>query len=187
MKKSVALLFAFALFSGAFPFCLCAQQRTSSGAARYVEELTAALTRQVQSLQDENARLEMQLAELEKRFSSVERENKELAETVLQLKRQAAAESAARDEQIRKLSDQIVKLASLPPPAPPVNSSSSGKPSKSSGSEGVTEYEEYVVAPGATLSAIAAAYKVSVADIKKANNLKSDVLRVGQKLRIPVK
>ena len=187
MKKSVALLFVFTLISGASPFCLCAQQRTSSGAARYVEELTASLSRQVQSLQDENARLEMQLSELEKRFLSVERENKELAETVLQLKRQAAAESAARDEQIRKLSDQIVKLASLPPPAPPVPASSARKPSQPAEGESFSEYEEYVVAPGATLSAIAAAYKVSISDIKKANNLKTDVLRVGQKLRIPVK
>ena len=186
MKKTVALLFAFTLISGVSPFCLCAQQRTSSGSTRYAEELTAALSRQVQSLQDENARLEMQIAELERRFAAVERENKELAETVLQLKRQAAAESAARDEQIRKLSDQIVKLASLPP-APPASTSSPKNPSTSSGSEGFSEYEEYVVAPGATLSAIAAAYKVSIADIKRANNLKSDVLRVGQKLRIPVK
>ena len=167
MKNTFAPLLVLALISGAAASPLCAQQRGPSGSARYAEELTAALSRQVRTVQDENARLEMQLAELERRFIAVERENKQLAETVLQLKRQAAAESAARDEQIRKLSDQIVKLASLPPPAPPappVAPPPARKPQPADRG-GFTEYEEYVVAPGATLSAIAAAYKVSVADI----------------------
>ena len=177
MKKLCVSLFLLLMLTG-----LHAQSR---GSARYAEELTAALSRQVQSVQDENARLEMQIAELERRVQAFERENRELAETVRQLKRQAAAESAARDEQIRKLSDQIVKLASLPPPAPAAPVSRKGASSAESGS--FTEYEEYEVVQGATLSAIASAYKVSVSDIKKANNLKSDVLRVGQKLRIPVK
>lgn len=45
---------------------------------------------------------------------------------------------------------------------------------------------EHVVQPGETISAIAAAYKVRVADIVEANGLQSaDVLRVGQKLFIP--
>ena len=187
MKNNFAPLFLGVLISGSFTFGLCAQQRSSAG-ARYAEELTAALSQQVRSVQDENARMELQIAELERKLLAVENENKELVETVRQLKRQAAAESAARDEQIRKLSDQIVKLASLPPPAavPAASSSRKGTSSSENGSS-FTEYEEYEVVQGATLSAIAAAYKVSVADIKKANNLKSDVLRVGQKLRIPVK
>jgi len=187
MKNNFAPLFLGVLISGSFTFGLCAQQRSSAG-ARYAEELTAALSQQVRSVQDENARMELQIAELERKLLAVENENKELVETVRQLKRQAAAESAARDEQIRKLSDQIVKLASLPPPsAVPATSSSRKGASSSENGSSFTEYEEYEVVQGATLSAIAAAYKVSVADIKKANNLKSDVLRVGQKLRIPVK
>ena len=187
MKNNFAPLFLGVLISGSFTFGLCAQQRSSSG-ARYAEELTAALSQQVRSVQDENARMELQIVELERKLLAVENENKELVETVRQLKRQAAAESAARDEQIRKLSDQIVKLASLPPPTavPAASSSRKGASSAESGSS-FTEYEEYEVVQGATLSAIAAAYKVSVSDIKKANNLKSDVLHIGQKLRIPVK
>ena len=49
------------------------------------------------------------------------------------------------------------------------------------------EYDIYEVQKGATLSVIAKAYEVSVQDIKKANNLKSDVLQIGQKLKIPRK
>jgi len=49
------------------------------------------------------------------------------------------------------------------------------------------EYYEYKVQTGATLAAIAKAYHVRISDIKKANNLKSDFIRVGQKLYIPKK
>lgn len=44
---------------------------------------------------------------------------------------------------------------------------------------------EHKVQSGQTLSAIAVAYGVSVERIKKANNLTSDVIRVGQTLFIP--
>lgn len=44
----------------------------------------------------------------------------------------------------------------------------------------------YVVASGDTVSQIAERYNVSTADIRKANKLSSDRIRVGQKLRIPI-
>jgi len=44
---------------------------------------------------------------------------------------------------------------------------------------------EYTVMRGDTLSAIAQAFGVSVDAIKRANNLKSDLIREGQKLIIP--
>ena len=42
------------------------------------------------------------------------------------------------------------------------------------------------VAKGEYLGKIASRYKVSVTDIKRENNLNSDTLRLGQKLRITV-
>ena len=50
-----------------------------------------------------------------------------------------------------------------------------------------TEYLEFVVQKGDTLSKIASAAKVSVAEIKRINNLKNDVIREGQKLKLPKK
>ncbi|MCL1066787.1 N-acetylmuramoyl-L-alanine amidase [Shewanella olleyana] len=44
---------------------------------------------------------------------------------------------------------------------------------------------KHTVRSGDSLSVIAQRYKVSVSSIKKSNNLKSDVLRIGQKLVIP--
>ena len=48
-----------------------------------------------------------------------------------------------------------------------------------------TAVTQHTVTSGESLSVIAARYDVSVAAIKKANNLKSNVLRIGQKLTIP--
>jgi len=42
----------------------------------------------------------------------------------------------------------------------------------------------YTVKEGDTLSAISRKYRISVADIKRWNNLRSDMIRVGQKLKI---
>ncbi|MCG3150249.1 MAG: hypothetical protein PCFJNLEI_03730 [Verrucomicrobiae bacterium] len=44
---------------------------------------------------------------------------------------------------------------------------------------------EHVVAKGDTLSSIAKVYKVTVTDLKKANGLTSDDIKLGQKLTIP--
>ena len=51
----------------------------------------------------------------------------------------------------------------------------------------VAEGEIYVVQKGDVLGTIARKHKISVAQLKKANNLKSDMIRVGQKLVIPTK
>ena len=45
---------------------------------------------------------------------------------------------------------------------------------------------QHVIRPGDTLSGIAQHYQVSQLALRKTNNLGSDVLRIGQKLRIPV-
>jgi N-acetylmuramoyl-L-alanine amidase len=44
---------------------------------------------------------------------------------------------------------------------------------------------EYVIASGDTLSAIAQRYKVSVASIRRQNDLISSAIKIGQKLTIP--
>ena len=47
-------------------------------------------------------------------------------------------------------------------------------------------YIEYVVAGGDTLTVIAKAYNTTIQKIKDMNGLKSDNLRIGQKLNIPM-
>ncbi len=49
------------------------------------------------------------------------------------------------------------------------------------------QYKIYVVKEGDTLGIIARKFNITIADIKKANNLGEGAIYVGQKLRIPVK
>ncbi len=58
---------------------------------------------------------------------------------------------------------------------------------KSAEEKAKAEGEIYVVAKGDVLGTIARKHKVTVAQLKAANNLKSDKIRVGQKLVIPSK
>ena len=67
-----------------------------------------------------------------------------------------------------------VKVKPQPKPAPKVESKPTPKPTT------IT----YTVKSGDTLSKIAQQYRVKVDDIKRWNNLKSDMIRVGQKLKI---
>ena len=127
-----------------------------------------------------DARLEMKVSEMQRQIKELAAKNKELEQEMQRLKRQNAAEAEAREAQLREISKQIKRLASLPPPAPVV-------PDKKSDASSHQNYEIFEVPKGATLSAIAKAYNVSVQSIKRANNMKDNNLRVGQKLKIPVK
>ena len=79
-----------------------------------------------------------------------------------------------RGEIVKDLSSRISKLT-VPAPAPTVT-----KMVLPAGT-----FEVYEVAKGDTLSIIAQAFNTSVAKLKEMNGLKSDVLRVGQKLNVP--
>ena len=65
-------------------------------------------------------------------------------------------------------------------PAKPKNVEKAQTPSKSKEAKCIT----YTVKSGDTLGKIAKQYHVSVTDIKKWNNLKNDLIRVNQKLKI---
>lgn len=92
--------------------------------------------------------------------------------TVADLKRQLQSQ---RGEIVKDLSGRIAKMQPAPAPAPkPVEKKIVIGPHK-----------EYVVQSGDTLSLIAQAFDTTVSKIREMNNLKSDSLRVGQKLNVP--
>jgi len=97
------------------------------------------------------------------------------------LERQLQALDSARESDRREIVTELSrKVATI------VGGASGGGSSGRGGSSSDTGYE-HVVKSGETLSAIAAAYKSSTAAIKRANNLSSDMVRVGQKLFIPAR
>lgn len=69
-------------------------------------------------------------------------------------------------------------------PAPTATATTAPTTTTATGAAGTITY---VVKSGDTLSSIATKHKTTVNAIRKANNLKTDALRVDQKLKIPVK
>ena len=159
-----------------------AATRTASAGTRrdivsYVEELAGNTAAQLRAVQDENAELETRLMALERKIADLQETNQKLLNEIAAVKRQSAADADAREAQMKAIYNKLDKLASAPAPAVTV-------PAPVSVAD---DYDIYEVQKGATLSVIAKAYSVTVQDIKKANNLKSDMLQVGQKLKIPKK
>ena len=84
-----------------------------------------------------------------------------------------------RNLQLRKLSIPQPK-PEIKRPAKPKNPEPTQTPKKAKETKHIT----YTVKSGDTLSGIAKKHHVSVADLKKWNNLKNDLIRVNQKLKI---
>lgn len=180
--------------AAALPLPVSAQRQPAKqqDAVRYYEELMGNMTQQVKLLQDENARLDAKLADMDRRLGAAMRENQSVKAEMDDLRKLVRSSDAERDAQFRKLAEQLDKLAKMPLPPPPVQPTGGnrGKAIADPGPEKPPvpeKFEEYIVQAGATLGVIAKAYDVSVQDIMRANHLKNDRLRIGQKLLIPVK
>jgi LysM repeat protein len=90
------------------------------------------------------------------------------------LEAKIAAVDAARQKDNKAIVDELSKqLATMSGSKPVIKPAGDAK--------------EHTVKQGETLTAIARIHGVSVAALKKANNLTSDILAVGQKLAIPPK
>ena len=95
-----------------------------------------------------------------------------LRSTVAELRRQMESQ---RGEIVKDISGRIAKMQ--PPPAP------EKKTVKKTVVTG--PHYEYTVQSGDSLFIIAKAFNTSVSKIREMNNLKSDSLRVGQKINVP--
>jgi regulator of replication initiation timing len=138
-----------------------------------LEEKVSRLTAQVEDVQ-------FRQQQTAKEVEAIRAELKELrrvaggasAEELKALEDRIAAVDLARQKDKQAIVEQLAKeLASLGSGKPPVRPP--------------TDAREHTVAKGETLSAIAKSYGVSIADLKKANSLTGDDIKVGQKLAIP--
>ena len=126
--------------------------------------------------------LQTNLSDLQRRIGSLEGggEAKGIRQEVESLKASIADLRAEmrnmRGEIVKELSAKIVQISKTAAPAAPTVT----KTILPAGT-----FQVYEVAKGDTLSIIAQAFNTSVAKIKEMNGLKSDVLRVGQKLNVP--
>ena len=154
---------------------LSAQAQTSRGrSVSSYEEMVGNLSNQLRLMQDENAKLagtvyslKQEVQELKQRMQSIQSENAEMRKLI-------SSEADARKKQLGDIADKIQKAGE----AAAAQSAAERKQKNE-------EFDYYVVQPGATLSAVSRATGVSIPELKKANGMTNDVLRVGQKLKIP--
>ena len=106
-------------------------------------------------------------------------------------RRQEAMRGEIVAEISKKMAELIAKNRPAPPPPPPATtrggkgSRAAAAPPEAAPSGPTGPYFEHVVEPGETLSYIAKECNTTVHKIKQYSGLKSDILRVGQKLLIP--
>ena len=134
-------------------------------ATRHADERLRRLQGQIESVEMENARLAQEMQQLRSEVRSCSARVSQLDGS---MKSMGAQQSRESQEVVRRV-EGLLKKNTAP---------RSSKPSRGAG-------REHVVESGHTLSAIASAYGTNVKAIKQANNLKSDTIRVGQKLFIP--
>ena len=104
-------------------------------------------------------------------------------------RRQEAMRGEIVAEISKKMADLIAKNRPAPPPPPASTRGGKGShtapPPEAAPSGPTGPYFEHIVEPGETLSYIAKECNTTVHKIKQYSGLRSDVLRVGQKLLIP--
>jgi LysM repeat protein len=174
---------------------------------RNLDERINRLTGDVQALQANYERMQQQIASLRQQLTVAATGGGVSAPEIQRLDSRITALDAARkrDQEviINQVSAELAKMgggsvsaarratSSGATPAARVTPSGGRKVIASPGAAGVAgagqqeQGYEHVVEKGQNLSAIAKAYGVTVEKIKQANNLKSDILHIGQKLFIP--
>jgi LysM repeat protein len=130
--------------------------------------------------------LQNNLGDLQNRVSKLESggDAKGLRQEIDALKAELAALrhelQSQRGEIVKDLSGRLKDIQkSMTPPPPPPQPPKPAKPAYTG------PCKEYVVESGDTLSLIASAFNTTVSKLKEMNNLKSDNLRIGQKLLVP--
>ena len=178
--------------------CETMQLRSSASDKQLKQDIATArrevsyCTKQVRGLNNRHRLLQQDYSTLVGRFTELEQQlvqlksnNAELQRNLIKLSQALQLEAKTRDASIKSMAKNIVKQTSAA-----INSSqqSGHKGAKHSMVPvGTGDFYKYKVQRGATLSAIAKAYKVKVSDIRRVNRLKSDNIRTGQTLYIPKK
>jgi LysM repeat protein len=123
--------------------------------------------------------LESNFSSLSDRVSRLERggETSALKSEIEALKAEIARLKAEMRSQRKEIVNDIVKRINTAQPRTPVSSGRS--------SVDTSNCEQYVVKSGDTLSLISEAFGTTVRRLKELNGLKSDNLRIGQKLLVP--
>jgi nucleoid-associated protein YgaU len=148
-----------------------AAQNVTEQRLAIVDEKLDRLRAEVEALQFSQKKTQEQLDELRDQVNALRRGEGTANLDALQAR--IAAVDAAREKDKQVILDTLAKeLAAL-------------GAGKTAGRPPVGDGKEHLVVSGDTLTKVAKQYGVTVAELRKTNNLSSDALKVGQKLTIP--
>lgn len=170
---------------------------------RLVDRITS-LQEAIVQMQETVKQYQRRVVDMDSIRQQVQAENaalrQQLQTEIAALRQQVDAEAKQRQASMQKLAELFNRRGMAAAASAPTTSTTA--PTTAAGTAATTatvpangtsaaapdgEYFEYVVQKGATLGALAKAYKVTPEDIRKANKLNGDVIFIGQKLLIPKK
>ncbi len=154
------------------------EEQTVAQQLSILDERLSKLRADVDALQFNQQQIQQDIKQIQAQFEEVRHAGPNASANDLQaLEARVRALDAARETDRKVILDQLAKeLATMS------GSHGGGTVAPASGS---SNSNEHVVQKGETLTSIAKSSGVTVADLRKANNLTSDSLKVGQKLVIP--
>ena len=130
------------------------------------------LTARIIGLEQDNLRKDEQIKELQSLMAEMDKRSAEVDKNwqarMSKLSETMDKEREARRRELDVITSEIDRKNAQTPPPPPA-----------------VEMKEIVVVSGDTLSSIAKTLKISVAELKRINNLKDDRIYIGQKLKFP--
>jgi len=155
-----------------------AEDQTIGQQVSILEERLSKLRADVDALQVNEQQIQQDIKQLQAQLGEARQSGPSASVNDLQaLEARVKALDAAREADKKAIIDQLSKeLAAM----------SGSRAAATQSSAGVAG-NEYTVQKGDTLTSIARNSGVTVAELRKANNLTSDSLKVGQKLVIPSK
>ncbi len=186
MKRTELLKFAIvAIVCAVIPISAPAEDQTEAQQLSILDERLSKLRADVDALQFNQQQLQQDIKQVQSQLEEVRRTGPSASANDLQaLEARVRALDAARETDKKAIIDQLAKeLASM--------SGSHGKNATANTPKNADatadDHSVHVVQSGETLTSIAKSSGVTIADLRKANNLTSDSLKVGQKLVIPTK
>ena len=156
-----------------------AQQQTIAQQLSILDERVSKLRADVDALQFSQQQTQQDIKQAQAQLDELRRAGPSASANDLQaLEVRLRAIDEAREKDKKVILDQLAKeLASI--------GSTRGGASPPSSSPPTATGNEHVVQKGETLTSIAKSSGVTIVELRKANNLTSDSLKVGQKLVIP--
>jgi LysM repeat protein len=185
--------FAFFFFVIIISFNLSAAQYSAQSVYTVLkghDEQLRTVSARVNMLQDNYVTIIRAINNLKSELQSEKQKNIRLQNTIESLKQQMYSDRQQMNQNLNNVINKVSvetsrAINTVAKQQREATASQKSYSRNTGGPSGSGKFAEYVVQPGATLSAIAKAYSVKVKDIKKTNRLDSDIIRVGQKLYIP--